>query len=367
MKIAVGIRKIFIIAGGTGGHVMPALSVAKAFISQGVKVHWIGTKQGIEAQLVPEAGIPITYIDIYGLRGHRWQRWLQAPWQILKAMWQAMKVIRREKPDVMLCMGGYVAGPSALAAWILRVPIVLHEQNAVEGWTNQLLSHFATKIMVAFPQAFRHKKNKVIYTGNPIRESILSLPAPDIRWNASEPRNWRVLVLGGSLGASVLNETVPKAIALFLKAHRPDIWHQTGKQHLAKTRAIYESYGVEAYVVDFISDISTAYAWADVIICRSGALTVAEIAAVGVSSILIPFPQAIGDHQTYNARFLSDSSAAILLPQKQLNEKVLYEQLKSLMENPEKRLAMAKASREFANVDATMKVVKQCIEVGCGT
>lgn len=367
MKIAADIKKVLIIAGGTGGHVMPALSVAEYFKERGVAVHWMGTTQGIEARLVPAANIPISYIDIEGLRGHSWQRWLKAPWQITKAILQAQQVIRREKPDVVLCMGGYVTGPGALAAWLWRVPFVLHEQNAVEGWTNRLLSPLAKKIMVAFPQAFQDKKAKVIYTGNPVRQAILQVPSPDERWQHQDERRLRVLVLGGSLGATILNETVPKALALFAVDERPEIWHQTGNRHLAKTQAIYEQHGVEAKITDFIADMSAAYAWADVMICRSGALTVAEIAAVGVSSILIPFPQAIGDHQTHNARFLSEGSAAILLPQGQLNEKILYQKLKELKDNPTMRLAMAKASREFANPHATVKVAEQCVKVGCGT
>ena len=363
MKIGADIKKVLIIAGGTGGHVIPALTVAQYFISQGLQVHWIGTTQGIEARLVPAANIPLSFIEIYGLRGHRLQRWLKAPFQILKATFQALKVLKREKPDVVLSMGGYVSGPGALAAWILRIPFVLHEQNAVEGWTNRILAHFAKRIMVAFPQAFQDKKNKVVLTGNPVRSTILEVPPPQIRLVIREPREWRVLVLGGSLGASILNESVPKAIALFSKEQRPQLCHQTGKLHLESTRKIYAEYAVEATVTDFIENMSKAYEWADVIICRSGALTVAEIAAVGVSSILVPFPFAIGDHQTYNARFLSDKDAAILLPQAQLNENILYQKLKELMENPQKRLAMAKMSREYANPQATMRVAEQCIEV----
>lgn len=367
MKIAADIKKVVIIAGGTGGHVMPALSVAEHFRACKVEIHWIGTANGIEARLVQAANIPLSYIDIEGLRGHRWQRWLKAPWQIIKAIRQAIAVIRREKPNVVLCMGGYVTGPGALAAWLLGVPFVLHEQNAIEGWTNRLLSPFAKRIMVAFPQTFQDKKKKVVYTGNPVREAILQVPSPDERWQNHYERRLRVLVLGGSLGASILNETVPKAMALFSIDIRPEIWHQTGDRHLVKTQAIYKQCGIEAKITDFIPDMSSAYAWADVIICRSGALTIAEIAAVGVSSILIPFPQAIDDHQTANARFLSERSAAILLPQKQLNEKILYQMLKELRDDPKKRLAMAKASREFANPQATIKVAEQCFEVGCGT
>lgn len=361
-----GIKKVLIIAGGTGGHVMPALSVAQYLRTQGIAVHWIGTHTGIEASLVTDAYFPISYIDIKGLRGHTWRRWLIAPWQISKAIIQASKIMLNEKPDVVLSMGGYVSGPGAIAAWILRIPFILHEQNAVEGWTNRLLSHFAKRIMVAFPNTFDDKKKKVVYTGNPVRADILNLLPPDVRLSDRHLSPLRILVLGGSLGATALNETVPRAIALFPDTKRPEIWHQTGKNHLAKTEAIYDQCGVKSEITDFIPDMSKAYEWADLIICRSGALTVSEIAAVGIPSILIPFPHAIGDHQTVNARFLSDENAAILLPQPELNDRALHDVLNDLINSPKKRMEMAKLCREFAKPQATAMVALQCMEVGGG-
>lgn len=364
---ATDVKKVLIIAGGTGGHVMPALSVAQYLQTQGIAVHWIGTQSGIESQLVTAAHIPLSYIDVQGLRGHKLRRWLTAPWQISKAIIQSCKIMLTQKPDVVLSMGGYVSGPGAIAAWLLRIPFILHEQNAVEGWTNRLLSHFAKRIMVAFPQTFQDKQKKVVYTGNPVRADILSVLPPSKRLHDRPSSSLRVLVLGGSLGAAALNETVPKALALFPQNSRPEVWHQTGKNHLAKTQAFYDQCGVQGIVTDFIAKMSEAYEWADVIICRSGALTVAEIAAVGVPSILIPFPHAIGDHQTYNARFLSDEKAAILLPQSELNEQVLHDLLKDLIDSPKKRLEMANMCREFAKPQATAMVALQCVEVGCGT
>lgn len=361
------VKKVLIIAGGTGGHVMPALSVAEYLKIQGIAVHWIGTQSGIESQLVTAAQIPLSYIDIQGLRGHTLRRWLMAPYQITKAIIQSCKIMLAQKPDVVLSMGGYVSGPGAIAAWSLRIPFILHEQNAVEGWTNRLLSHFAKRIMVAFPQTFQDKQKKVMYTGNPVRADILNVLPPSARLQDRPPSSFRVLVLGGSLGAFVLNETVPKTLALFPQNKRPEIWHQTGKHHLAKTQALYDQCGVKGIVTDFISQMSKAYEWADVIICRSGALTVAEIAAVGVPSILIPFPYAIGDHQTVNARFLSDENAAILLPQSELNAQCLHDLLNDLIDSPKKRLEMANRCREFAKPHATAMVALQCVEVGCGT
>lgn len=363
---ATEIKKVLIIAGGTGGHVMPALSVADFLRNQNVDVRWVGTQNGIEAQLVKNAGFPLYTIEIQGLRGKRWSRWLTAPFEILKAIYQSIKILNKEKPDVVLSMGGYVSGPGAVAAYLLRIPFILHEQNAIEGWTNRLLSNFAQRIMVAFPNTFIDKKKKVVLTGNPVRQNILTVAPLESRFSARLSGSLNLLVLGGSLGASVLNETVPKALALFV-SERPNVWHQTGKQHLAKTQALYQQHEVEGRVTDFISDMAEAYEWADVIICRSGALTVAEVAAVGIPSIMIPFPHAIGDHQTYNARYLSDANGAILLPQADLNEHRLHDLLQILINNPNKRLEMAKICREFSMPLATSMVAKQCIEVGSGT
>lgn len=360
------IKKILILAGGTGGHVIPALSVAEHFQGQGVAVHWMGTASGLEALLVPAAKIPITFIDIQGLRGHSWRRWLKAPGLIGRAIWQSIQILREQKPDVVLSMGGYVAGPGAVAAWLLGIPLLLHEQNAIEGWTNRLLSRFAKRIMVAFPALFEGQKNKVVYTGNPVRREILNVRAPAERWADRTSSTFNIVVLGGSLGAAILNETVPQALALFSLERRPLVWHQTGKRHLETTHQQYMQCGVTARVDDFIHDMSQPYQWADVIICRSGALTIAEIAAVGVPAILIPFPQAIGDHQTANARFLAESHAAILLPQTECTPMRLYEILSELMTHPAQRLEMANRCRQLAKPKATVQVAEQCIEVGCG-
>jgi len=262
-------------------------------------------------------------------------------------------------------MGGYVTGPGALAAWCLRYPVVLHEQNAIAGATNKILAGLAKRIMVAFPQVLTQYPAKVIFTGNPVREDIIAIKAPEVR-ASKRSAPFRVLVLGGSQGATKLNEVVPQAIALLDPDDVPVILHQTGKNHLAQTKSNYAKYGVKAKITDFIEEMALAYAWADVIIARSGALTVAEIAAAGVASILIPFPHAVDDHQTANAQYLSEQGAACLLPQSDLSPRALRDLLEVLMHHPEKRLNMAIASRKLAMPLATKRVAQQCVEVARG-
>jgi UDP-N-acetylglucosamine--N-acetylmuramyl-(pentapeptide) pyrophosphoryl-undecaprenol N-acetylglucosamine transferase len=372
-------KKVMIMAGGTGGHVMPALAVAKYLKEKGFDIHWLGTRSGFEARLVPDAGFAISYIDIQGLRRTTLLSWLAAPWRVTRALAQSCGILLKEKPHVVLSMGGYAAGPGALAAWLLRKPLVLHEQNAIAGWTNRILAKFAKKIMVAFPDVFQEMAKKVVFTGNPVRKEILSV-SKDAHLNPhpnplpgrergpegiSTGEGVNLLILGGSQGASILNEVLPQALALIPADKRPKVWHQTGKLHLEKTNTNYANQGIEANVTDFIQDMAQAYAWADVVVCRSGALTVAELSAVGVASILIPFPFAVDDHQTYNAKYLSDNDGAFLLTQSTLSAKVLAAQLLEFIENPEKRLAMAKACRKMAKPNATQEVAEHCLEVSC--
>ncbi|MBS0288122.1 MAG: undecaprenyldiphospho-muramoylpentapeptide beta-N-acetylglucosaminyltransferase [Proteobacteria bacterium] len=352
-----------IMAGGTGGHVMPALAVAKYLQEQGNHIHWLGTQAGFEARFVPQNGFPISYIDIQGLRRTTWSSWLLAPWRISKAVIQALKILLRERPHVVLSMGGYAAGPGALAALMLRKPLVLHEQNAIAGWTNRLLSGFAKRIMVAFPNVFANKASKVVFTGNPVRQDILSLLRSEASQGIAGTEGIRILILGGSQGAKVLNEVVPQAMAQFAPNARPQIWHQTGKALLEQTQAAYAKEHIQANVTDFINDMAKAYAWADIVICRSGALTVAELASVGVCSILIPFPYAVDDHQTYNAKYLSTNEGAILLSQRELSSDKLYALLQELMNNPQKRQRIAKACKQLAKPLATQDVAKYCLEV----
>jgi len=355
--------KVMIIAGGTGGHVMPALAVARYLRQQGKVVHWLGTQAGIEARVVPLENFPISFIDIQGVRGKNILTLLLAPFKILRAIFQSWRVLAAVRPSAVLCMGGYVCGPAAIAAWLMRCPIVLHEQNAIAGWTNRVLANIASRVMVAFPQAFAKRKN-VIETGNPVRHDILNILPPTERLSTRQSQA-RVLILGGSQGATKLNEVLPQALALLPLQKRPLIWHQTGKNNLDVTKKSYEEHGIIAQVSDFIQDMKEAYNWADIVICRSGALTIAEICAVGLPSILIPFPYAVDDHQTYNAKYLSDQGAAYLLNQSALTPLILSELILDLIDHPQKRLAMAMASYVLAKPLATTIVAEQCLEVSC--
>lgn len=359
-------NKVIILAGGTGGHVMPALAVAKALVDQGIAVHWIGTRSGMEAKLVKAAGFPLSFIDIQGLRGKKFSAWLLAPWRITKALWQSYRILKKERPQALLSMGGYVAGPGALAGLLLGKPLIIHEQNAIPGTTNRFLARFAQQIMVAFPEVFSQYTAKVIYAGNPIRADLLHIPSPEVRLAPRADEPIRVLVLGGSQGAMRLNEVVPQAMALLDPTIRPSIIHQCGQDKIAQTEAVYAQSDIPVQIVSFIDDMAKAYSEVDVIIARSGALTVAEIAAVGVAAIFIPFPFATDDHQTANAQFLSDHGAAILLPQTDLTPQILAQHLQNFIQNPKQRLAMAMASRALGKPTATSVVAQRCIEVSHG-
>lgn len=350
-----------IMAGGTGGHVMPALAVAEYLKERAVAVHWLGTQNGIEARVVPAAQIPISYIQIAGIRRNGLLKWLSAPFQILNAIKQSIQVFRRERPTCVLSMGGYVAGPGGIAAWLLGIPLIVHEQNAIGGLTNRILSRFAKKVMVAFPKAFKHQA-KIIDVGNPVRKEILAIAPPQVRYAQSD-NPLTLLVLGGSQGAKTLNETVPKALALLPEEKRPHVYHQTGAHSYNETKAAYSALGIKANVVEFIQDMQSAYATADLLIARSGALTIAEVAAVGIPSIFIPFPYAVDDHQKYNAQYLSEQQGAFLIDQKQLTPEKLAEKLLELIDAPLKRIEIAKICRNMAKPQATALVAEQCLSV----
>lgn len=351
------VKSVVIMAGGTGGHVFPALAVAHALKAQGVAIHWLGTKAGIEADLVPNAGFDITYLNVGGLRGNGLRPLLQAPTKLVRAVWQATRVFKAVRADAVIGLGGYVTGPGGLAARLLGLPLYVHEQNAIAGFTNRALSRFATEILQAFPDAFPAADN-VTWVGNPVRAEIITLADPAVRY-ASRHGRLRVLVMGGSLGAVALNELVPAALAELEPGLRPLIRHQAGRKHAAKAEAVYAKLGVEAEVMPFINDMATVYEWADLVICRSGALTVSELAAAGVAAILIPFPHAVDDHQTANARFLSDAGAACLFQQRDLNAVSFADTLRQLLDRNVLRVMAAKA-RALAKPDATTLVVN-CI------
>lgn len=355
-------HRVLIMAGGTGGHVFPALAVAEYLREQGVDVYWLGTRRGLESQVVPRAGITICFISVSGLRGKGIRSWLLAPFKLLLALLQALYICLRLRPNAVLGMGGFVTGPGGLASWLLRRPLLIHEQNAIPGLTNRLLSHLATGIMEAFPGSFKNKKN-VIYTGNPIRKTILTLAEPQQRF-AQHSGPIRILVMGGSLGAQALNETVPAALGLLEDDIEFDIWHQAGKGKLEAAQQAYTQAGVEARVVMFIDDMAEAFQWADLVICRAGALTVSELAAVGLGSILIPYPYAVDDHQTANARYLQQAGAAEIISQNELTAENMANILKEMMiSGRDKLLEMAKRARQLAMPDATSTVARHCLEV----
>jgi len=346
-------------AGGTGGHVFPALAVADYLRERGWNVVWLGTPGGMETRLVPEKGYRMEFVHFGGVRGKGPMRLLILPVQLLLAFAQSIAVLLRVRPDVVLGMGGYTAFPAGLMAVLLAKPLVIHEQNSIAGLTNRVLARLADKVLSAFPAAFGGKL-KHLTVGNPVRADIAALPEPAQRF-AGRSGRLRLLVVGGSLGAMVLNETLPLALALLTEEQRPEVIHQSGTKQLEALQANYAQAGVAADTRAFIDDMAALYGWCDLIVCRAGALTLAEITAAGVASVLVPYPHAVDDHQTHNARYLSDNGAALLLPQPELTAVKLAELLKSF--SRDQLLAMAQAARQLAKPDATADVAQVCMEL----
>ena len=347
--------RVTILAGGTGGHIVPGLAVAAELRAADVEVRWLGTPHGLENRLVPTAGIELDRVAITGLRGRGLLGWLAAPFRVVRAMLQARRILKRHRPDCALSMGGYAAGPAGVAARTLRIPLVLHEQNSVAGLTNRLLAPLSRIRCTGFPDALDNAR----VTGNPVRAEISGLPAPADRFGTrSGPL--RLLVIGGSQGAAVFNQVVPEALARLPSHERPVIRHQAGRQ-LQPAKNNYAKAGVDAEVVEFIDDMAAAWAWADFAICRSGALTVAELAAAGVPAVLVPFPAAVDDHQTGNARYLADAAAAWLVPQGEFTPETLAERIAGLDRSV--LLPMAERARARALVDAARQVATACREV----
>ncbi|MBD3669367.1 MAG: undecaprenyldiphospho-muramoylpentapeptide beta-N-acetylglucosaminyltransferase [Gammaproteobacteria bacterium] len=359
------VKKVMIMAGGTGGHVFPALAVAHALKAQGVEVRWLGTRRGMESVQVPKQGFPIDYISISGLRGKGKLSLVLAPLRLAVAMAQALKVLLRFRPHVVLGMGGFVTGPGGVMARLIGIPLVIHEQNAIAGMTNRLLSRIATRILEAFPGAFKNSQ-RVRHTGNPVRADIAKLAVPDERLNGREGA-LRLLVVGGSQGALALNQIVPEAIAALEDTAAVEVWHQCGKHNCELTQDTYSGAGIEARVEPFIDDMNTAYEWADVVVCRSGAMTVAELAAAGVGAILVPYPYAVDDHQTVNGRYLAEHGAAEIIPQAQLTVEELVKRLEEFMADAmagrERIRKMAEQAHSLAMPNATDEVMNQCLEV----
>ena len=347
-------RTILIMAGGTGGHIYPGLAVADALRAQGWNVVWLGAPNSMEAELVPKHGYPVAWVNFSGVRGKGVLRLLTLPFTLLRALGQSAAAIFRHRPDVVLGMGGYITMPGGLMAALLRRPLVIHEQNSIAGMSNKVLAKISTRVLSGFPGVLKGTE----WCGNPVRADIAALPEPQARF-AARSGKLNVLVVGGSLGAQALNEAVPKALALLGEQERPHVLHQTGKKHFETVQQLYKQAGVNADIRAFLDDMAQQYAKADVVICRAGALTIAELATAGVASVLIPFPFAVDDHQTHNARFLSEHGAAVLVPQTELNAEKLAQLLRGL--DREKLLAMAQAARSLAKPDATQQVAQVCV------
>jgi UDP-N-acetylglucosamine--N-acetylmuramyl-(pentapeptide) pyrophosphoryl-undecaprenol N-acetylglucosamine transferase len=350
---------VLIMAGGTGGHVFPALAVAHELRDRNRDVIWLGTPRGIENRLVPAAGIELNHVRIAGLRRKGLVSWLLAPFHLAVAIWDAVRIVRQKKPAVVLGMGGFASGPGGLAAWLLRRPLVIHEQNAAAGLTNRLLAGFAREVLQAFPGSF--SANVAARTvGNPVRRELFAVQDSAARL-AGRDATLRILVLGGSQGALALNENVPAAVALLPQGMAIDIWHQAGSATLENAREFYKQNGVTARIDAFIDDMAEAYAWADMVICRSGALTVSELAAVGLGAVLVPYPSAVDDHQTLNAQFLVDAGAAVLLPQSELTPQKLAAELEEWASDRPAVIARAVSAGKLAQSDATDTLADTCL------
>ena len=372
-------KTVMIMAGGTGGHVFPALAVADELRERGYDIHWLGTAAGIEADLVPKSGYPLHCINVTGLRGKGKLALLGAPWKIIKAIYQAMKFMRVVQPSAVLGLGGFATGPGGVAAKLLGVPLLIHEQNAFPGMTNRLLKPMANIVMQAFPNTFKGSKNldRLFTTGNPVRSTIVALgdvnKSDSYRCSDVEKEKLNVLVVGGSLGAVGLNNAVMGALSLIVKnglANEnlenvlPNVWHQVGKKNIDAVLQGYAEKGLEgkANVVAFIDDMAVAYDWADIVVCRSGALTVSEVACAGKAAIFIPFPFAVDDHQTVNAQVLVNAGAAEVKQQKDLTAEWLAERLQSYSNNPEKIKFMSGAAKGVSIANATQVVTEQVIK-----
>ena len=351
-------KTLMVMAGGTGGHVFPGLAVADLLRERGWKVVWMGNPDGMEAKLVPSRGYEMAWVKFTGLRGKGWGRKLRLPLALAAACRQAWREIRRVRPDVVLGMGGYISFPGGLMARLAGCPLLIHEQNSIAGLANRVLATIATRVACGFPEALRHG----LWVGNPVRREIAQVAEPATRFaeRMAAPSPLRLLVLGGSLGAAAINEMVPQGLALLPEQERPQVLHQAGEKHYAQLQENYAQAGVRADCVAFIDDMAGAYAWADLVLCRAGALTVAELAAVGVASIMVPFPHAVDDHQTYNAKFLASAGGAIVLPQGEMTPQTI-----SLLRNYTRGqlLQMAQRARALAKPDAAAELAAHCEEL----
>lgn len=349
---------VLIMAGGTGGHIFPGLAVAECLRAQGVPVVWLGAVGGMETKVVPAQRIELRTVAVGGLRGKGLKTRVLAPLMLVRALLASLSVLRSVRPRSVLSMGGYVAGPGGVAAWILRRPLLVHEQNRVAGFTNRKLANIAARVMAGFADALPGAE----WVGNPVRDAINTLAVPAERMSGRVGRP-RLLVLGGSLGARALNLALPQALAQFPPEQRPEVLHQCGNRGLDEARAAYAQAGVDAQVVAFIDDMAASYAWADLAVCRAGALTLAELTAAGLGSVLVPFPYAVDDHQTRNAEALVAVGAAIVIQESELDVRILGQRLASLLGDRGQLLNMADAARTLAKPDAAATIARACLEV----
>lgn len=350
---------LLVMAGGTGGHIFPALAVAENLRERGVEIVWLGTRTGLEAKAIPEAGFDIEWINIRGARGKGVLGWLRTPFLLVTAVVQTIGIVLRRRPGAFLGMGGFVSGPGGVAAWLLRRPLLIHEANALAGMTNRFLARLATRVMTGFPDTFA-KTVREQYVGNPVRPEISSLLPPGRRLSGrSGPL--RVLVVGGSQGARALNAKIPGIIRALSTEQTFDVWHQTGAQQQSDVDQIYKRYSIRAKVDAFIDDMSKAYAWADVVLCRAGAMTVAEVSAAGITAVFVPFPYAVGNHQTFNAEFLTGRGAGYLVAESKLTQE-LPPLLSQCCKHRSQLISIARKARSLAKPEATQAVADICME-----
>jgi UDP-N-acetylglucosamine--N-acetylmuramyl-(pentapeptide) pyrophosphoryl-undecaprenol N-acetylglucosamine transferase len=348
---------VLIMAGGTGGHVFPALELARRLRERSVEVVWLGTRRGIEARVIGAEDIPIEWLSVGGLRGKGWRTRLAAPWRLAVALWQALAVMRRRRPRLVVGLGGFVTGPGGIAAWLTRRPLLIHEQNAIAGFTNRALAPLAREVLAAFPGSFPARVHAQVI-GNPVRREISALPPPQERLGRRGAAV-HVLVVGGSQGALRLNTVVP--YALQRTAVRCVVRHQAGERWCEACRQNYAAAGVAADVQPFIADMAEAYGWADLVICRAGALTVAELAAAGVGALLVPFPAAVDDHQTCNARLLVQAGAAVLIAERDLTAERLAAEIERVGADRRRLIAMAECARTLAHPEAAEVFAERCV------
>jgi UDP-N-acetylglucosamine--N-acetylmuramyl-(pentapeptide) pyrophosphoryl-undecaprenol N-acetylglucosamine transferase len=348
-------------AGGTGGHVFPALALARLLRQRSLEVVWLGTRRGLEARLVPTEQIPIEWLSVGGLRGKGALTLLAAPFRLALALLQALGVMWRHRPLAVVGLGGFVTGPGGVAAWLARAPLIIHEQNAVAGFTNRCLAHLAREVLAAFPGSFGADTHARVI-GNPVRREIAATAAPGVRF-AGRSGATRILVIGGSQGAVRLNTIVPSALARLAATVPVQVRHQAGAGRQEAARQNYDAAGLKAEVTPFIDDMAAAYAWADLVICRAGALTVSELAAAGLGAVLVPFPAAVDDHQTSNARYLVNEGAAVLIADRELSVERLWSELVKLCTGREKLLAMAERARSLARPQAADELAQACLSL----